>query len=263
MELKIHRFVLAELNTHRVFSRNSASSRAIPISKIIEQVKNDPAMPVFWGQNQSGMQAQRDLDKNEKEEAIFEWLKHRDEAVNSAQKLYEIGLHKQLVNRILEPWIWHYVIVTATEWNNFFAQRCNAGAQPELQAGAMAAQLAYYTSKPKVVDFEEWHLPFIQDDESTLDIELLKKVSAARCARVSYLTHEGKRDIEKDLQLYDKLANANPMHASPFEHVATPQISFLEHPKNFRGWIQMRNEFQNENVTKFIPNHPELIKKYD
>lgn len=261
MELKIHRFILAELNTHRVFSRNSASSRAIPISKIIEKIQTDPAMPVFWGANQSGMQAKVELSADKKEAAIYAWLKQRDAAIKTAKELSDIGVHKQLANRLLEPWLWHYVIVTSTEWTNFFSQRCNADSQPETQSAAMAAQFAYYTSKPKVVNFEDWHLPFIQEDELTLDIEMLKKVSAARCARVSYLSHDGKRDIEKDLQLYEKLASASPMHASPFEHVATPQISFLENPKNFKGWIQMRNEFKNENSTKFIPNHPKLVNR--
>src|ERR1035437_8630552 len=147
MEVKIHRFVLAEMNTHRVFSRNSASSRAIPVKKIIERVKTDPAMPVFWGKNQAGMGAAVELDYTEKNIAEFLWLQARDRSVKDVEDLQKLGLHKQLTNRLLEPWLWHIAIISSTEWTNFFGQRCAINpetgqpyAQPEMHAVAMAMQ---------------------------------------------------------------------------------------------------------------------------
>jgi thymidylate synthase ThyX len=257
-EVKCHRFVLAEFNTHRDFSRNSASSRAIPTSKIIDRVMNDPALPVWWGKNQPGMSAYEELSFEEKQLALQEWMSARDCAVYSAQKLLKLGTHKQIVNRLLEPFMWHHMIISTTELSNFFAQRCHPDAQPEMRAAAMAMQLAYYQSKPFLLDNGFWHLPYLQEDEISLDTETKKKISAARCARVSYLSHDGKRDIEKDLDLYNKLASASPMHASPFEHVATPAY-FGEYTGNFKGWKQFRSDFSNERVNKFTPNHPDLI----
>src|ERR1035437_4854050 len=147
MEVKIHRFVLAEMNTHRVFSRNSASSRAIPVKKLLERVKNDPAMPVFWGKNQAGMGAVEELDPDTKQMVLNVWLVARDQMVSAVEKLQNLGLHKQLTNRLLEPWLWHTAIISSTEWTNFFGQRCALNpetgqpyAQPEMHFAAMAMQ---------------------------------------------------------------------------------------------------------------------------
>lgn len=271
-EVKCHRFVLAEFNTHRDFSRNSASSRAIPTSKIIDRVLNDPALPVWWGKNQAGMSANEELNLWDQQLAMDEWYSARDAAVFVAKRLQKLNVHKQLVNRILEPFMWHHMIISTTELTNFFAQRCHKDAQPEMRAAAMAMQKAYYTSKPTLLEHEQWHLPYtdlgdwlISDfikihrgENIQYNYDVMKKISAARCARVSYLSHEGKRDIGKDLELYNKLASAEPMHASPFEHVATPAYHG-EYCGNFQGWKQFRSFFPYERVRRFEPNHPDLI----
>jgi len=280
MEVKLHRMVLAELNTHRVFSRNSASSRAIPVSKMLERVKTDPAMPLFWGKNQAGMAAAVELPYIEKCRVEQRWLHARDQAVENVEALLELGLHKQLTNRLLEPWLWHTAIISSTEWDNFFGQRTAINpdtqqpyAMPEMYALAKAMEDAYYDSTPKLVGWRQWHLPYIQNDDANWAIayyaenrgspkveELLKKISAGRCARVSYLTHDGKRDPLEDIKLGDKLASATPMHPSPFEHQATPHPDWNPNEDrfngvkgNFHGWMQYRHEFKNESIKDFKP----------
>ena len=133
MEVTFPRMVLAEFNTHRVFSRNSASSRAIPVEKQLQRIMDDPFIPVWWGRKQSGMQADHELEGDGLVQAKAEWLAARDSAVGHVQRLLELGLHKQITNRLLEPFMWHTVIVTATEWSNFFALRANPMAQPEIR----------------------------------------------------------------------------------------------------------------------------------
>lgn len=241
LEVTFPRFVLAEFNTHRVFSRNSASSRAIPTSKLIERVERDPVLPLEWGRNKAGMSASDVLTPAEEDEAKRIWLDARDAAVAHARRLLALKVHKQELNRVLEPFLWHAVIVTATEWENFFELRCAAAAQPEIRAAATAMRDAIAASKPFAVAAGAWHLPLVQPDERALALELQKQISAARCARVSYLTHEGRREIEKDLELYERLKTQR--HLSPFEHVATPAGDLAFHA-NFRAWQQMRAEVE-------------------
>ncbi|HUY42087.1 MAG TPA: FAD-dependent thymidylate synthase [Candidatus Dormibacteraeota bacterium] len=241
LEVTFPRFVLAEFNTHRQFSRNSASSRAIPTSTIIGRVEKDPVMPLEWGRNRKGMSASERLAEEEVDEAKRAWLEARDAAVEGAQKLQQLQAHKQIVNRLLEPFLWHTVIVTATEWENFFELRCSPSAQPEIREAAMRMRDAMDGSAPSPVGYGEWHLPLVQTDERDLDREMLKRISAARCARVSYLTHAGRREIEKDLELYERLRHDR--HLSPFEHVATPAADVGFHA-NVRGWVQMRQAIE-------------------
>jgi thymidylate synthase ThyX len=241
LEVSFPRFVLAEFNTHRVYSRNSASSRAVPTSKLLEKVESDPVFPLEWGRNKAGMSADDLLDSADEKLAKDVWLSARDAAVEHARRLMELKVHKQELNRILEPFLWHTVIVTSTEWENFFTLRCAPTAQPEIREAATRMRAALTTSTPRPVAEGEWHLPLVQDDERSLDIETQKKISAARCARVSYLTHAGTREIEKDLELHDRLKRDR--HLSPFEHVATPAPDSEFHA-NFRGWIQMRREIE-------------------
>jgi thymidylate synthase ThyX len=241
LEVRFPRFVLSEFNTHRVFSRNSSSSRAVPTNKMIERVLQNPAMPVEWGVNKAGMSASETLTTEQEEEAKAEWLRARDSAVEHVRNLQKFNVHKQIINRVLEPFMWHTVIVTATEWDNFFSLRLAENAQPEIRVAARHMRAAIDASKPKSVAVGAWHLPLVQDDERTLPIEQVKKVSAARCARVSYLTHEGRRDLEKDIELCERLLTDR--HLSPFEHVATPSADADFHA-NFRGWIQMRKEIE-------------------
>jgi len=241
LEVRFPRFILAEFNTHRMFSRNSASSRAVPTNKMIERIVHHPASPVEWGVNKPGMSASETLTQEQADEARAEWLRARDEAIKHVQALQRFNVHKQVVNRLLEPFMWHTVIVTATEWNNFFLLRLAENAQPEIRVAAQRMNAAIGASTPKPVAVGAWHLPLIQPDELTMPIEDLKKISAARCARVSYLTHEGKRDIQRDIELCDRLRADR--HLSPFEHVATPAADSAFHA-NFRGWVQMRKDIE-------------------
>jgi thymidylate synthase ThyX len=241
LEVTFPRFVLSEFNTHRMFSRNSASSRAVPTSKLLERVESDPVLPLEWGRNKAGMSASDTLSPQEEEEAKRIWLRARDAAVVHARALLLLKVHKQELNRVLEPFLWHTVIVTASEWDNFFALRCSMNAQPEIRAVAVAMREAMEASRPGEVAYGQWHLPLVQGDERTLDVELQKKISAARCARVSYLTHDGSRAIEKDVELHDRLKSDR--HLSPFEHVATPAPD-AEFHANFCGWLQMRREIE-------------------
>lgn len=260
-EVTMHRFVLAEFNTHRMFSRNSASSRAIPSHKQLSAVMYDPAMPIEWGTNQPGMQAAEPLKGEQTNDAARSWLFAREAAYMASRRLSEdLNVHKQVANRILEPWMWHTVIVTATDYDNFFAQRVSPLAQPEIRVPAEHMLWEYEESTPNVVDKGEYHLPYIQEEERDFTLKQKIQLSAARCARVSYLTHDGRRDVEKDFELYDRLVSAEPPHASPLEHVATPypenravvvntetgntrEVPILG---NFVGWRQHRHEIANE-----------------
>ena len=257
MQIKFHRFVLAEFNTHRRFSRNFSSSRAIPTKKLLDQVRNNPAMPLWWGKNQSGMQAPEELDDHTKAGAIIQWKRAADQAAFMAHSLADIGVHKQIVNRLIEPFLYVEGIVTSTDWQNFFDLRCHPDAQPEIQALAYKMRDVLNASTPTPLDHGDWHIPYISsDDHFTIDDhyeelgrpatfslwEELAKVSAARCCRVSYLKHDGTTaTIKEELALFDKLAGGVPIHASPLEHQArcVPECdSSLS--RNFSGWVQFR-----------------------
>lgn len=244
LQLCYPRFIHAEFMTHRVLSRNASSSRAIPVAKMIEQVRTDPAMPIHWGANQSGMQAKAELSSVYRNMVIDEWQQAAHKAAASAEKMEKLGLHKQVANRVLEPFQWIHVVVTATEWDNFFALRDHEDAQPEIRELAVQIKLAMAQSTPAVLEPGEWHLPYVTDDEQVcsdvfdMNPHTLQRVSAARCARVSYLTHDGENpDIKKDLALFERLAGGVPLHASPLEHQATPGDTDTG---NFVGWTQFR-----------------------
>ena len=243
VEATMHRFVLAELNTHRVFSRNSASSRAIPVARQVERVLADPAVPIEFGAKQAGMQAGPPLVRGARDAARDAWLAARDAAVDAARQLDALGVHKQVANRVLEPFMWHTVIITATDWDGFWLQRCSPLAQPEIRAVADAMRAAVEASEPESVATGDWHLPFILavDRNEVTDVDVLRKISAARCGRVSYLNHEGRRDLDDDLRLFQRFVDAQPAHASPLEHVATPAGSRRPSAGNLRGWTQLRH----------------------
>lgn len=249
-ELTYPRFIHSEFMTHRVFSRNAASSRAIKTSKMIEMVEQNPAMPVFWGKNRPGMSASKEID--DIPAAVALWLEGRNNAVETARKMLALNMHKQIVNRILEPWKWITTIVTATDYSNFFSLRNHEDAQPEIHHLAKLWDRAIKESSPVR---RLWHIPYIQSDELELPLETRLKISTARCARVSYLTHDGIKSIEKDLELYDRLRTGSGHgHWSPFEHQAEasalnetrwcPKAKFwFNEPMRFgnlRGWTQWR-----------------------
>ncbi len=227
------RFVHAEMLTHRVFSRNTSSSRAIPIAKVIEQVQNDPVIPISWGKNQAGMQAHQELDERLAGMAKERWLLSRDHAVDSAKSLMMLGVHKQLVNRLLEPWVWVTCLISSTEWDNFFKLRCHKDAQPEIRHIAELMRDSLRDSVPVPRDL---HRPFVSEGEF-IDIwdDELDDISAARCARVSYNKHGENTTSGQDIGLAEKLAAAG--HWSPFEHVARARPG--QHA-NFNGWLQYR-----------------------
>ena len=275
MEWKYPRFIHSEIMTHRKLSRNSASSRAIPLSKMIANIQECPVFPIHWGKNEKGMQASTELDEICRIDAGRMWIAARDKAITSAKLLEAVGIHKQIGNRLLEPWMWITVIVSATNFENLFALRCHVAAEPHFQNLAYKVRDALDASDPDKLQWGEWHLPYFGQhggdmEDYALSIELHQKVSAGRCARVSYLTHEGKREPEKDVELCDRLSAQAPVHASPLEHPSQALNPMdYEHPLlansakragrrvgwpdwgNFdSGWLQFRKMIPNENVTK-------------
>lgn len=255
LQLRYPRFIHSEFMTHRQFSRNASSSRAIPVSKMIEQVRTEPAEPIHWGRNQPGMQA----DEETHHIGIAQncWKLAANDAAHYAEILAENArVHKQVANRILEPFTFISVVVTATEWDNFFALRLHPDAQPEIQELARCMKAAMDASEPKFCDPGDWHLPYITGPYPD-DVEQAKLISAARCARVSYLNHDqSEPDTTKDLALAERLAESG--HWSPFEHQAAPLsyhrwlggswetgVTHVDRDRNLwsgnlRGWVQHR-----------------------
>lgn len=262
LQLRYPRFIHAEELTHRVLdstpervivemipdglmydkqlSRNASSSRAVPVRRLIEDVIRDPVEPMHWGRNQPGMQAREELPPALRERARGIWRDARDAAISAAGKMADLGAHKQIVNRLLEPFAHINVVVTATEWENFFRLRDHDDAMPEIRTLARAMRQAMDMSIPREVEEGGWHLPYIRNGEID-DEDTALKVSVARCARVSYLTHDGRHsDIEGDVALYERLVSANPIHGSPTEHQARA-LPFPIRKRNLRGWQQLRD----------------------
>lgn len=239
LELEYPRYIHAEFMTHRVFSRNASSSRAVPIARQIELVDSKPVMPLEWGQNKPGMQAGEPISRAAQTMAEDAWIIAKNHAVEAAKKLKDLGVHKQIVNRLLEPFATIKVIVTATEWDNFFALRISELAQPEIRQLAEMILEAMHASEPKHPGLGGMHAPLLTPEERTgLDKETAMMVSAARCARVSYLNHDGTApDISKDMNLALRLQVDK--HASVFEHQAL-DLDVGGFSRNFRGWMQHR-----------------------
>lgn len=238
-EVEFWRFILPELNTHRVFSRNYQSSRAVPVKALIEQVRNDPAMPVHWGANQSGMTAKSELTGDNLESANFEWKQSAQNAALAAECLMESGLHKQVANRVLEPYMWTRGVITATKdgFDSFFALRCHEDAQPEIRALADEMKEKYNQSVPIELGSGDWHMPYYDsghnmsgcwlDNDSSETSRLVDavKISTSCVAQVSYRKLDD--SIEKANKIYDMLNlpsdgvfSENPPHFSPAEHCA-------------------------------------------
>jgi len=287
LECRYPRFIHSEIMTHRVFARNSASSRAIPFLKLMRQVIEDPVIPIRWGAEQKGMAQGCELEDIDQVECQMQWLMVRDEAVTSAKNMYDLGLHKSICNRVVEPWMWLTVIITATDWQNFFRQRCHEDAEPHMQKLACLMRDAWHESKTgsaQMLKPGAWHLPYVTGyDEGTLKLELFEhrhsigvhsqnniasivenalcSISSARAARVSYLTHDGAKDWRKDLELFAKLTNGSGFgHWSPMEHPCRAEDWLdvasgrywdnerqLVRSGPFRGYTQFRKLFSNEN----------------
>lgn len=257
------RFIHAEFLTHRMISRNAASSRAIPVDKMIAAIRAQIAEPEEWGSNQSGMQAGIPLQGDQRLHARLVWAKAAEAACCYAEALLDRGLHKQIANRVVEPFAHITVVATATNWTNFFALRAHPLAQPEFQVLAYRMLDAYLKSKPVSRTWGEWHLPFIREEDAPevakafdygiqASLHCLAKISAARCARVSYLTHEGVRSVQKDLELYDRLVRAKPMHASALEHPARATGPAA----GYHGGLQITSNFNPtwEQLRKMVPH---------
>lgn len=252
------RFMHAELMTHRVFSRNASSSRAIPVKKQIQWVIDNPAIPMAFTKNKKGMQGGEILTGKEHDEAVKTWLEGRDRAVEIAQKLADLEIHKQYANRVIEPYSHIGVIVTATDYDNFFGLRIHEHALPEIHELAKLMHYLRSVSEPRSLEDGQWHLPLV-DEQSEIDTEsftlqhhVLIKKSVARCARVSYLNHEGKKpSTDEDLALYKRLVGSSPIHASPAEHQAMAISDPNVRSGNLRGWIQYRKTLKNENIKNY------------
>lgn len=247
-EVTFPRFILAEVNTHRQLSRNSASSRAIPTEKQIAKVKSDPFVPEF-NQRVTGMGVGEPLEGSAQRRAMWKWLEARDSAVKAAEGLLHVD--KSRANRLLEPFMWHTAIISATEWDNFYGLRCHPDAQPEFQRIARMMQEAMWLSEPESVDYGTWHLPKVDpgselaEARETQSESLWAEVSAGRCARVSYDTQNRDEHPWDDSQKrWRRLSGSG--HWSPGEHPAqcvevdTPDLG------NYRGWKQLRKNYRYE-----------------
>lgn len=277
LELQYARFIHSELMTHRMLSKNSASSRAIPVKTMIELVKSTPAMPVYWGKNQAGMQAKEELTGDDLDRAQLLWKRGASEAIQVAEAMNAVGLHKQTSNRGLETYQMMKSVVSGTEWANLIHLRNHTDAQPEFHELARCIVEAMTLSQPVVLKSGQWHLPYVDtsfDNEENviysaagevIDQETAIMVSASCCAQVSYRRLD--ESIEKAKDIYKRLIESEPAHSSPFEHQATPMSNItLANPLqtwnwengvthvrkdlslwsgNFRSWIQHRQLIPN------------------
>jgi thymidylate synthase ThyX len=219
--------VHAEFLRSRSFSYSVASNRAIPSARIIEKVKNDPFVPEHFPKNGKGMSPSSNLEGASADFAEVAWLAACDRAVQAATRLAELGVHKQIANRVLTPFQWVTQLTTGDQraYANFFAQRCHPDAQAEIRRIAEMMEQAYDASLPVLLQEGEWHLPFVASahtDDGELNLAGQKAVSVARSARTSYLNHDGAHSLVDDFQLHDRLLAQTPPHFSPFEHQLTP-----------------------------------------
>ena len=271
-ELEYPRFIHAEFMTHRQFSRNAASSRAIPIEKMHEQVQRNMAMPIHWGINQPGMQADTQLEGYDLQGAKAVWMSAAADSIAWSKSLANARLHKQIANRITEPFQMMKTVVTATEWDNWFWLRNHGDAQPEIHELASVMAELMVLSVPMKLNPGEWHVPYVEREHAhggmmyslgmaVISEEVAKKVSASCCAQVSYRKSDD--SIEKAEMIFDRLINSEPVHASPVEHQATPiRLNSVNYVKwqpgvthidsvgklwsaNFQGWIQHRQLIPN------------------
>lgn len=268
-ELNYPRITHSELMTHRVFSRNSASSRAIPVSKTIELIEDDPAMPVHWGKNQPGMQADEELDDNAKEAVKQLWLEAAKQAVSIAKVMNSMKAHKQVINRILEPFQHMKVVLTTTERNNWYWLRDEKGADPTIRELARQMKVAEDRSTPWELSYGQWHVPYVDQIHSKtsqvftdgngkiISVEDALKISASCCAQTSYRKTDA--TLEKALDIFSKLIDSEPVHASPVEHQAMCFDNSYYWPEgvthrakdgtywsgNLRDWIQYRQLIPN------------------
>jgi hypothetical protein len=279
---RMPRPIWPEALTHRKFGRNARSSRAVPIKTMIEEIRKTPFVPWHWGKNQKGMQADEEcdepvmLDPPQPEDTGWQrehaWMSAAYIAAKHAEGFMEAGYHKQVVNRLLEPFMWIDVIITSTDWANFEWLRNHSDAEPHLQDWAKLCMDAIRSCEVTELSTDQWHLPYItgEDTEAAymefgetlegeqLGWEWLRKISAARCARISYKPFDGDPSYDRELQRYAGLVSSDHIHASPMEHQAMPDTGFkrnvtqkYNNPElhgNLDGWVQYRKLIPGEYV---------------
>ena len=281
-ELEYPRFIHAELLTHRLFSRNSASSRAIPIARVNELLDQNPAEPRCWGKNQPGMTAKEEIEDVDQAKTV--WHRAKDAAIAYSRQLLDLGVHKQISNRVTEPFQMIKVVVTATEFHNWFELRNHPDAQPEIQRLAQQMQQAMSTSTPLELRQGDWHVPYVnrtvrnaqvyyQVGNEEVDRQTARMVSASCCAQVSYRRLD--QSLDKALLIAQRLVSGRPWHASPFEHQAKvilyqsswePGVTHHDRQGqawsgNFKGWIQHRQMLEQAWMGAQHPDNPRTIKK--
>lgn len=238
-EIEYPRIVMSEFNTMRAISKNSSSSRAIPVSKMLEHTKQINLKPIYFGAKQSGMQAGDELVGEDLQYAQDVWESALKSAVGQAKLLDDCGVAKEVTNRLVEPFQLVKVVCTATDWENFFNLRLHPDADPNICMLAYKMYKAMQEYKPITLKAGEWHLPYVNlgwngkgdigyadEDFNFVSLDQAIKISAASCASVSYRT-EGMTLAKAD-KIFDMLINAEVIHASPFEHLATPILKELE-----------------------------------
>lgn len=283
MHLRYPRIIHGEVMTHRVFSRNARSSRAVPVKTMLNEVRNTPFVPWHWGKNQKGMQADEEYDApvqlfQAEGNVGYYWASREDawldacaKAACAAEGFMNAGYHKQLANRLLEPFSWIDTLITSTSWANFLHLRDHGDAEPHFQDLAKLVRKALEEVRDKKL-FQnllpgEWHLPYITEsdrefvaEETDGDIgkmlDMLLKISAARCARISYTPFDGNASYEREIERFNLLVTSERIHASPTEHQATPDV-FIPHSVGWAnpnlagnlgpGWIQFRKTLRGEN----------------
>lgn len=254
--LRYWRAIHAELMTHRDFSRNARSSRAVP-SKVL---LTEPIFVPEFGLNKPGMQSEIKASPELQAKWAREWDDLAQICRDTVERWQAEGMHKQWANRPLEWFGWIDVLVTSTRWKNFFELRISPYAQPEFDELAREMRNAMLLSTPKLLQPGEWHLPYITDREADgrWGLPTLKMMSTARCARLSYKPFDGEADVNAEIARYEKLVVSRPVHASPAEHQATPDEARADEPDyhfahpelhgNFDGWIQHRKMLPEEVV---------------
>lgn len=248
LELEYPRIIHSEFMTHRAFSRNAASSRAIPVNTMLKNIWNNMFIPWYWGANQSGMQAKVQLSKPRIFIANALWKIGVYINLLGSYLLSSLGVHKQLANRNTEYASYIKTIITSTDFDNFISLRLHPDAQPEIADLAYKIKVALENSKPKLLKEGEWHTPYVSHNRNAdgtiyysrmgITEEAAKKVSVSCCAQVSYRTND--TSIDKAIRITDALSKSRPIHASPFEHVCTPGNG----TRNLKGWVQYREEIE-------------------
>lgn len=261
-EVTYPRIIHSEMLRHRIMSRNAASSRAVPIERFIDAVVDAPFVPLHIGAAQGGMQAFNEVQGDARREALAVIEFHSTDAVHIADTLSKLGVHKQVANRYLEPFLFITEIISTTSFKHFELLRDHPMAEPHIQHVARLMSKVRSESIPELLQVGQWHLPLVYEEDRHLSLEDQKKVSVARCARVSYVRQNEIKDYTDDFALYERLVGSDPKHASPTEHQATPWVKNLGvlgdplwvplQSGNFLGWKQHRKEIEGE----FVPDEP-------